>query len=505
MVVNIQDNKIKTSPLIVKTYLCKPMNKTRILFLFISVAALLFACRKDPLSTDPADKLDFSTDTVLFDTIFTTLGSTTKRLLIYNPSDKRVVISSIQLAGGSASKFRLNVDGIPGISHQDIELQGKDSMFLFVEVTLDASGQNNPLIVSDSIIFMTNGNLQDVDLVAWGQDAHFYYPTAYSDVIGSYSIVCNEVWTNDKPHVIYGMAVVDTDCSLDIMEGTKVYFHKNSSLMAYEGGTLRVNGQQGNPVTFLGDRLEPFYQNIPGQWDMIWFFNGSKNNKIDHAIIKNGTIGIRADNNDGINPNVTITNTQVYQMSGLCIVGQNAIIKAENSVFANGGQYCGAFVLGGDYDFRHCTFADYYQYGNRQTPAVIMTNYRDSSETIIPLDLEAYFGNCIITGNLENEIGFDNVPGAAFNYLFDHSLLRIDPEVNTSDINFFDNIIKTQSDTFFVDQVNNDFHLDASSPAIDAGSFSVILDATNPTTLYNDLDGKGRKLSPDMGAYESQE
>ncbi|MGE0637701.1 MAG: choice-of-anchor Q domain-containing protein [Bacteroidia bacterium] len=481
------------------------MNKTRVLFLFVSLAALLFACRKDPLSTDPADKLEFSSDTVIFDTVFTTIGSTTKRLLIYNPSDKRVVISSIQLAGGSASKFRLNVDGIPGISHQDIELQGKDSMFLFVEVTLDPAGQNLPLLVTDSILFMTNGNLQDVDLVAYGQDAHFYYPTNYSEAIGAYSIVdCDDVWTDDKPYVIYGMLVIDTDCSLDIMEGVDVYLHKNSTLMAYEGGTLRVNGQQGNPVTFQGDRLEPFYDNVPGQWERIWFYDGSINNKIDYAIIKNGNNGIVAAPNESTSPNVTITNTQVYQMAGVCIVGQNAIIKAENSVFANGGQFCGAFIIGGDYDFRHCTFGNYYQYGNRQTPSILLNNYyEDENGNIQLFDLtNAYFGNCIITGNLENEIGFDSNTGALFNYRFHHTLLRIDPEVNTSDITFFDNIIKTQSDTFFVDQVNNDFHLDASSPAIDAGSFSIMLSSPS---LITDLDGVGRKLAPDMGAYESRE
>ncbi len=474
----------------------------RLLFISALIAFVLYSCRKDLLTTDASDKLEFSRDTVIFDTVFTTIGSTTKRLLIYNPSDKRIIISSIQLANGSASKFRLNVDGIPGIAHHDIEIQGKDSMFLFVEVTLDASGQNNPLIVTDSILFMTNGNLQDVDLVAWGQDAYFYYPTNYHPYYGSYSIICNEVWTNDKPHVIYGLAVIDSACSLDIMEGTNVYLHKNSSIMAYKDGILRVNGQQGNPVTFQGDRLEPFYHNVPGQWGGIWFFNKSKNNKIDHAIIKNGTIGIEADNNDGINPNVTITNTQVYQMSGLCIIGYNAIIKAENSVFANGGQYCGAFVLGGDYDFRHCTFADYYQYGNRQTPSVILTNYQDSFGTIIPIDLDAYFGNCIIIGNLENEIGFDNVPGAAFNYMFDHSLLRIDPEVNTANGVNYNNIIKTEKDTFFVDPINNNFHLDASSLAIGAGSFSIMLSSP---TLITDLDGIGRKLDPDMGAYESRD
>ena len=481
------------------------MNKTCILFLFISVAALLFACRKDPLSTDPADKLDFSTDTVIFDTVFTTIGSTTKRLLIYNPSDKRIVVSSISLAGGSASKFRLNVDGIPGISHQNIEIQGKDSMFLFVEVTLDASGQNNPLIVSDSIIFMTNGNLQDVDLVAWGQDAHFYYPTNYNEVIGAYSIVdCDDVWTDDKPYVIYGMLVIDTDCSLDIMEGVDVYLHKNSSLMAFDGGTLRVNGQQGNPVTFQGDRLEPFYRNIPGQWDRIWFYNGSKNNTIEHAIIKNGTIGILADTVANSNPTVKINNTQIFQMSGACLVAQGAHITSENSVFGNGGQFCAALVLGGNYDFRHCTFGSYYQYGNRQTPALLLNNYYEDVDGNIQLrDLtNAYFGNCIITGNLENEIGFDSNTGALFNYQFHYSLLKIDPEVNTSDINYFNQIIKSDKDTFFVDQVNNDFHLDGSSPAIDAGSFSIMLSSPS---LISDLDGVGRKLAPDMGAYEKRE
>ena len=135
------------------------MKKVSGVFIFSSlIALLLFSCHKNPLTTDPSDKLEFSEDTVIFDTVFTTLGSTTKRLLVYNPSDKKINISSIYLAEGSASKFRLNVDGTPGISHKNIEIEGKDSLFIFVEVTLDASGLNNPFIITDSILFMTNGN-----------------------------------------------------------------------------------------------------------------------------------------------------------------------------------------------------------------------------------------------------------------------------------------------------------------------------------------------------------
>lgn len=488
-----------------KNYLCKPMKFLRALLILSAVLVFFFSCRKDLLTTDPSDKLSFSNDTVIFDTVFTTIGSTTKRLLVYNPSDRRIIISSISLAGGAASKFRINVDGTPGILHKDIEIQGKDSLFVFVEVTLDASGQNNPLIVTDSIIFMTNGNLQDVDLVAWGQDAHFYYPTHYSQYIGAYSIAeCNAVWTNDKPYVVYGLLVVDSACALDIMEGVKVHFHKNSGMLIYRDGTLRVNGQPGNLVVMQGDRLEPFYQKIPGQWERIWFTNGSKNNVINHAIIKNGTVGIHADTVANNNPTVIINNTQIYGMAGANILAQGAKIRAENSVFGNGGQFVAALVLGGDYEFRHCTFGNYYQYGNRQTPTILLNNYYEDINGSLQLRnlTNAYFGNCIIMGNLENEIGFDKASGADFNYLFDHCLLRISPDVNTSNGPNFNNVLKTTVDTFFVDQYNNDFHLDASSPAIDAASYSIM---QSSPSLFSDIEGKGRKMKPDIGAYEKND
>jgi len=137
-----------------------------IIILFI-IVTISYSCRKDDVTTDSSAKLDFSNDSVIFDTVFTTIGSTTKRLQIYNRNSDKVIISSISLAKGNNSQFRLNVDGVPGNVHQDIEIEGNDSLFIFVEVTVDPNNTLTPFIVEEKINFVTNGNDQSVLLVAW--------------------------------------------------------------------------------------------------------------------------------------------------------------------------------------------------------------------------------------------------------------------------------------------------------------------------------------------------
>ena len=140
---------------------------------------LLSSCKKDVLNTDSNAKLTFSTDTLLFDTVFTKLGSgnnprsVNKRFVVRNPYNETIK-TSIYLAGGNASPFRINIDGVPTTAINDIEIMPKDSIYILAEVTIDPLNSNNPLIVKDSIVFMTNGNMQDIKLVAWGQDAYYF-------------------------------------------------------------------------------------------------------------------------------------------------------------------------------------------------------------------------------------------------------------------------------------------------------------------------------------------
>jgi hypothetical protein len=494
----------------------------KIIFILVRLAfiALLFlsACKKDEFDTNSGTKLEFSQDTILFDTVFTSVGSSTELFTVYNTSNKSVNISSIRLATGNSSQFRLNVDGMPGREFSNIEIGPDDSIFVFVEVTVDPNNQNSPLIVTDSILFETNGNLQDVDLVAWGQDAYFHSSPGGPGTL--FFLPCNDLWLKNKPHVIYGYALVDSACSLTINEGTSVHLHPASGIIVLSSGTLKILGTETEPVLIQGDRLGEAYKDIPGQWDRIWLSTltrdrlingnptsgpGSVNSEIKHAIIKNGNLGLQVDSFfTAGQPCLRMENTIIKNMVGSGLSLNGADTRVFNSIFANCGGPAAMMLFGGIYKFYHCTFANFWNNSNRQDPSVFMNNYFGSDQGIFVRQLDAYFGNCIVYGNLENELGIDSFPNAApglFKYHFDHAILKIENSFPTSNPAFYTSILRN-ANPLFRDYENNNYELDSlSSPAIDAGSALVI--PVDPV-LNTDLNGNIRPqgASPDLGAFE---
>ncbi len=481
-------------------------NLTWLLPIILLLAILTNSCKKNVFNTDGA--LTFSLDTVIFDTVFTTIGSATMQFKVYNPSKDQVKISSVMLAKGPQSKYRINLDGTAGTAFSNIEIPGKDSLFVFVDVTLDPNNLSEPAIVKDSVVFQTNGNQQDVDLVACGWDAHFTYPTNFLEGLGPYSVIgCDTTWTSNKPHVIYGYAVVDSACSLTINQGAQVYSHKHSGLLVFTDGTLIVNGTTENPVQFAGDRLDDFYEDQAGEWDRIWLFQGSKNNQINNAIIKNGNVGIHVDfiNEASSNPTLRLSNTVIENMAGASIFSQSATIEAYNCVFGNAGQYSAALTLGGNYNFRHCTFGNYWTGGNRQTPAVVLNNWYEADGAAYTFDLEnAYFGNCIVYGSNQTEVGIDENTSSTFNFEFSNCLLRIDADdVDITDPLEFHGTV-WNDDPEFIDPTESNFELNVLSPAKDAGAMSIV---NAMPELQFDVLGNSRvsDAGPDLGAYERQE
>jgi len=472
------------------------------------IITLLFACKKDIMENDQSANLHFSTDTITFDTIFASIGSITKTLTVYNRNNFDVK-SNIALLGNSAANFRMNIDGIAGNSQTNIVIPAKDSIFIFLEVTIDPSSSNTPYILTDSLVFTTGTKKQDVDLVAWGQDAYFHTANTYGDIINGtdttrfyyHLLDCNQPWTNDKPHVIYGYAIVDPEKTLTINEGCNVYLHINSGILVgnpfleASGGSIKVNGTFGNEVTFQGDRLDAWYKDIPGQWDRIWLLPGSIDNEINYAIIRNGNIGIHADTVANNNPTVKISNTIIENMSAIGILGQGANITATNTVISKCGQYAVACNIGGTYNFTHCTFANYWDYNHRNTPSILLNNYYEGADgNIYVRDLEeANFTNCIIDGNLSTEVSFQEQELGTFNYTFDHCLIKLDPTISTDNTHYQNAIINQSPE--FANNTESDFHLTESSPAIDAGETTSILD---------DIEGILRNNS-DIGAYEFTE
>lgn len=460
-------------------------------------ASLFFACHPERAYIEDSDaKLNFTLDTVYFDTVFTTIGTVTKSFRIKNPHNQFVKIDQVMLAGGNASVFRINVDGMSGVAFRDLEIAPRDSMYVFVEATLNPNQSDGILRIQDSILFMTNGNLQDIDLVAWGQDVHILHESVIEE---------DTRWEADKPYLIIGFAYVDSTATLTIDPGVRVHLHRDALL--YVEGTLLVNGTMDEKVQFMGDRLEEFYDEIPGQWGLIYLTENSRGNRIDYAEIINGTLGvlISAPPESGRQPDLEISNTLINRMSSNGIYALNAAVTATNVVIGDCGGSCAGLIYGGSYDFTHCTLDNNWPSGfsNRQLPSLLLTDYFGNYDEDGNLVLytggvfeKADFKNSVIYGSRMMELVIDSYEDQQLVYRFDHCLTRIDEDS-----------LDYGSDPLFSSILNNEnpmldslYMPDSLSPVIDAGL------PGHAVLVPLDLNGNSRldDEAPDLGAFEWQ-
>lgn len=474
---------------------------TRYLALLIFPMMLMLSlssCRDDGFDNDPRLKLEFSVDTLMFDTVFTQVGSSTRMFKIYNRHSSRLNISSVRLASGSESFFRINLDGRSGLAFQNVEIGPRDSLFVFVEVKIDPLQEDNPMIIADSLVFEINQNIQDVKLVAWGQDADFYYPNYYdaeNDL--SYHLLTEPTtWSGPRPVVIYGLLVVAPDVPLTMEPGTRVHLHNRSAMIFLERSSLKVMGSLEDPVHIQGDRPEPFYRELPGQWGYIWLTATSKDHEINHALIKNGTYGIVLDSiGSNTDPTLRLRNTIIRNMEHTGLEFNGSWVQAENVVVANCRRHALVMQLGGDYEFLHLSIANYYSLAIRQSPSLVFNNYyRDAlGQLHVRPFSRAYFGNSIIYGSLQEELGLDYYPNAdVANFFFENSLVRTSLTRHAA---LFQDCIINQMPRF-ADVSKQDYRLQAESPAIGKGLQAIAL------RVPFDIAGEGRGLRVDMGAYQ---
>ncbi|SDS97484.1 hypothetical protein [Winogradskyella sediminis] len=517
----------------------------RLLSFSLCFGILLFwsSCRNDFEFTPSKGNLEFAQDTIYLDTVFTNIGSSTYNLKVYNRSDDDIVIPTIQFENGVNSLYRMNIDGNTGLEDaqegkffEDVELLANDSLFIFIETTIDIStlgALENQFLYTDKILFDSGNNQQDIDVVTLVKDAVFIYPSK-DDTTGIVETLSFDVdgdgtpdettlegrfltddeltFTNEKPYVIYGYAGVGSGKTLTMEAGARVHFHADSGIIVTDNASLQINGALStdqetleNEVILEGDRLEPLYEDIPGQWGTIWLYNGSENNTINYATIKNATIGVLSEGNQNApTDKLTITNTQIYNVSSFGILGRATSIRAENLVINNAGQSSFAGTYGGKYNVTHSTIANYWNSSFREYPALLINDYiLDENNTIFTNDLtEANFNNCIIYGNDNPEFILEN-EGDVFNYKFTNCLLRFNDNnlqgngnYNFDDTAFYiDNVFNENPD--FEDPYESLMKIGEDSSAKGIGS------ATYSNLVLNDILGASRidSGSFDAGAY----
>lgn len=498
-----------------------------LLLLLIGFAVSLTSCRNDLDFETSNGGLRFSKDTVYLDTVFTNIGSSTYTLKVYNRSDKNISIPTVRLSKGSASKYRLMVDGMAGQEFENVEMLAKDSMYIFVSVTADVAAANpTDFLYTDQILFGDGINQQEVELVTLIQDAIFLYPQKFSDgttetlPIGDdeiYGFFLDEAdptngnelhWTNTKPYVVYGYAAVPSTKTLVVDAGARVHFHAESGLIVANNASIHVNGTNStttaleNEVIFEGDRLEPDFAEVSGQWGTIWLTQGSTNNQISNLTIKNATVGLLVTGNDGTStPTLDINNTQIYNCSNVGILARTGNIEGRNMVINNCGQASFAGSFGGSYDFTHCTFANYWSSPSQTAIVLSNENLSETDETEL---IQANFKNCIVYTSSNLGISLQK-EGATFNFNFDHCLIKFansgnqfasNPLYDFSGSNYTNCLIATSSNVnrpYFKNPTNNELMIGEDSAARES--------ADNTYSTFNDILNNPRIGATDIGAY----
>lgn len=485
----------------------KKDNALYLLLLFITIG--IFSCRRDDYYQGNDVEISFSEDTLRFDTVFTALGSATRFIKVFNPKSQPVLVD-VFLKNEKNSFFRINADGTKGPVVKDIEINGRDSIYIFVEITVnpDQPLSVSPFIIEDQIEVVVNGTSFVAYLEAWGQNAN-YIPSTSGKGKGAL-LTCNMgeiTWDDPKPYVIYGILYVDS-CTLVLPAGTRIYVHGgivrdtttiyNDGLLVFlKDGKIDSRGTPDQPVFFQGDRLEKEFDEVKSQWVGLLFWQLSRGNTLSHTTIKNSIIGIRADSLAG----VTMKGCRIFNTGGPAVIGRHASIYGENCLFYDNSTYGLQLTYGGNYQFNYCTVGNY----EGQNEALILTDFYCSdplcSEGAKLNKLNSSFTNCIFTGSDRDEIGLVSISENKddFIYSFNNCAFRVDelllPNNQPDFFQFCKDCINLKSnDKLFLNSRENDYQLD---------TMSVVLGkAVSLPSVTSDINGKMRKDMPDMGCFE---
>ena len=451
------------------------------------------------MSDDPSLRLTFSCDTLSFDTVFTQQGSATAQLMVYNRNASAMRIDRVWLTNGTA--FRANVDGEPQLDRlTNLQINGGDSLFVFIRVEIDPTGVNNPLLVTDQLHFhLANGATQEVELEAYGQDV---------TRIGKTVLTGDFTFTNTRPYLLLDTLIINGKTTLQA--GATLYMHSGACLFAL--GDVEANGTLDAPILVRGDRLDRLFDSVPylyagGSWNGIYLESAEpRTYTFSYVDILSGNIGLYCYNEgtSGLSQ-LTMNGCRIHNhtLYGLVLLNTDALVT--NTEISNCASYC-VYCSGGTHQFVHSTIASYFNYTTIRIQSVAKENcaavYIDNLAKTGPQTNTSFY-NSIITGYLTNQVvvatPFDRFYPGAFvgNYLKTDTLALPHASANvywqkTDTTNVFVNDFYK-----YKEYVYYDFHLDSVSPALGIG------DSIAALPYPTDRDGVSRALKrPDAGCYQ---
>lgn len=463
------------------------------------MALLLVSCSDDmQTSGDAQPTIPLNAkDCYDFGTLLSGATSATQRLIVHNDNKGAIELQSVTLRGGDDSAFRINVDGMAGVSFTRPELlhiAKGDSLFILMEVTTAKEQTERELIIEDFLDIACNGRTTSIRLQVLSQAI---------EQLHDITLDTDTHWDSkglDKQ--IFGTLTIPEGVTLTVTDSVRLYLHADAMIDVH--GTLVLQGTSTQQqVALLGDRTDKMFDNLyyydmVGQWGGICFHPSSHGNVIDHTFIKGMTSGIVINGKDETTDGqqLTLRNSIVKNSNASLISATSATMTLENACLMNSGDAL-VELNGGTYDITHCTLANY-QFWTAYPPAdLVLRNYTPGEmPTSSPLH-RCDISNTIIYGaGKAPNIGLDYAPSVSkdsiFCYRFDHCLLNAEGE---DDDDFISTLWAEDPLYVLIDMPNYlcDPHLQAESPARGKGK---------PLPLQHDIDGKPRSNPPSIGCYE---
>ena len=479
----------------------------------------LSSCFKETFVADQNAVVRVSVDTLTFDTVFTERGSTTLLFKIYNDYKNRLKINRIFLVKGTSSMFDLNVDGIPGNDIPDLEIGGGDSMYVFVQVTIDPNQplSVSPFVIEEQVAIEISDNTQHILLQAWGQNANYLPNLGHRSKTSLLSCDLASITLDDpKPYVLYGRLVIDS-CTLILPAGTQLYVHggigraqdQEGNTILYNDGSL-IFGPEGKlisqgtfekPVVIRGDRLEKEYDEVRGQWNGIIFTKNSIGNTLSYTDIRNANFGVFVDSAASLD----MSESRIFHTASYGLLSFHPqFVNMQNCAIYDNGDQSWLGLYGGNFNISYSTFANF---GNDKE-AIYLTDYYcpDFPNCLDEININAVnaqFVNCIVSGSNKDEFWIGHVDDSEMNLTLDHCLLKLDEIFKPENYPDFwstyttESILRTRTDSLFLDVEHFNYHLD---------TLSVVEGMAIPIpNITRDLDQNERDaLNPDMGSYEYQ-
>lgn len=444
------------------------------IFFFITTIVLLVACQDDDkFSSAPGMRLTFPADTLEMDTVFSRAASSTYTFWVYNNYSEGIRLENVKLARRNQTGFRVNVDGLyldnsNGSQVNDLEIRGKDSLLVFVELTPTETGQKDPVLVEDNLVFtLENGAQQQVNLRAWAWDAERW---------NNLTISRDTTIESTLPVIVNGTLTVAEGVTLSL-KNTTLYFHDKAGIEVR--GTLLTE-----QCLMRGDRLDrmfPYlpYDRVSGQWEGVRFLATSSDNILLDTEIRNAKAAVCCDSAalDTTQVRLTMERCIVHNSEGTGVEAVNTYLILKECQLTNTQGNC-LSVIGGIAHISRCTIAQFYPFTADRGAALFFSNSWQGQ----PLSLWLSCEGSIVTGYEEDVVmGVASADTTAvFDYYFQNTLLRT-PRVETADsVRFAQIIWETPKDSIqgkqhfkIIDEGNlyYDFHLDSLSTAQGLGCY----------------------------------